>query len=830
MTTRDDLRAAFCQMFRIEHPHDFQIDVAEQLLVNRRSVILQAPTGSGKTWTALFPFLIAWQRGWSFPRKCLYAVPLRVLTTQFKASADQALSNWPGPKPQIRIQTGEQQEDTTFESDLIFTTIDQVLSSALSVPYSLGYRRANINAGAVFSSFLICDEVHLFPIDERNAQGALATLIELLRTVGDSIPILLMTATLSEQMLKTLAEQLNAKAITVADADLLKIESQQKVRRYHIIDEPLSAAAVLSQHQHRSIVICNQVQRAMNLFDDLCQAVEQHPEHQGKTDVALLHSRFVQEHRQETEQNLRNYFGKLPEGKRHTDSRIIVATQAIEVGLDVTCERLHTELAPANAVVQRAGRCARYKGEEGDVLIYHLPDDGSQPHLPYDAARCAATWKTFSVPRYNGQALSFADEQQIVTRVHNQADLALLARIDREGHTRWKAMSAAIFQGEKEGRTMLIRKVDARTLLVHDNPEVIKNPYAWRGFSLFHGTLRGWYEQLQKTTGELPEWILKYPVEVPDVSEESRHRTTYAWETVCSKAHLDASPLFVIHPDLVAYDRQRGFRLLPVNTPGMVNIAELQQEPPPTVTKSLLLTRYDLESYAEHIAKMRRYYSESRLEQQIHLAGERLERAGYDCSAEQLAQAVLLALALHDVGKLQGEWQQWSHAYQKQIGDIVPEATMIVHTNYKPHDPLVGPSHLQAEEIVSKRMKIQRPHHAAEGAWASWPIIVRALDGDEQLSRAVFTAIARHHSPFVDSASRYTLHPGSHQAIAEALAVIGLAGDTAGHLTMENRRILTSIHLEDRLIASGDSTAWLIYTLIVRALRLCDGHALEGGE
>src|SRR5260370_31089040 len=145
---RDDLRLAFCQIFGVQHVYDFQVEVAYQLLIERKSVILQAPTGSGKTWTALFPFLYAWLADLAFPRKCLYAVPLRVLTEQFKDTAQHIISSWVDEtKPSLRVQTGEQQGDSKFEGDLIFTTIDQVISSALSVPYSLSGRQANINAG-----------------------------------------------------------------------------------------------------------------------------------------------------------------------------------------------------------------------------------------------------------------------------------------------------------------------------------------------------------------------------------------------------------------------------------------------------------------------------------------------------------------------------------------------------------------------------------------------------------------------------------------------------------------------------------------------------------
>jgi hypothetical protein len=41
--------------------------------------------------------------------------------------------------------------------------------------------------------------------------------------------------------------------------------------------------------------------------------------------------------------------------------------------------------------------------------------------------------------------------------------------------------------------------------------------------------------------------------------------------------------------------------------------------------------------------------------------------------------------------------------------------------------------------------------------------------------------------------------------------------------------LLLSLHgpLQDQLISNDDPTQWLVYTLIVRTLRLGDGHALE---
>jgi CRISPR-associated endonuclease/helicase Cas3 len=65
------------------YPYQERVDA---LLRTGRNVILQAPTGAGKTRAALFPFLDSWRADPAvFPHQCIYAVPLRVLANQFEA-------------------------------------------------------------------------------------------------------------------------------------------------------------------------------------------------------------------------------------------------------------------------------------------------------------------------------------------------------------------------------------------------------------------------------------------------------------------------------------------------------------------------------------------------------------------------------------------------------------------------------------------------------------------------------------------------------------------------------------------------------------------------
>lgn len=112
-----------------------------QLIRQGKSVVLQAPTGTGKNLAALWPFLEAWDRNQpeSFPRKCIYSVPMRVLANQFVQEINQMVTERMlfAEPPKVTIQTGEQPQDPKLQGNIIFATIDQSLSSALAVPYSL---------------------------------------------------------------------------------------------------------------------------------------------------------------------------------------------------------------------------------------------------------------------------------------------------------------------------------------------------------------------------------------------------------------------------------------------------------------------------------------------------------------------------------------------------------------------------------------------------------------------------------------------------------------------------------------------------------------------
>src|SRR5262245_3072953 len=68
-------------------PFDYQVKVA-RLLLERRSIVLRAPTGAGKTWAVLAPFLFCEPD--RRPSRLIYALPLRTLAQGIYREAREA--------------------------------------------------------------------------------------------------------------------------------------------------------------------------------------------------------------------------------------------------------------------------------------------------------------------------------------------------------------------------------------------------------------------------------------------------------------------------------------------------------------------------------------------------------------------------------------------------------------------------------------------------------------------------------------------------------------------------------------------------------------------
>jgi CRISPR-associated endonuclease/helicase Cas3 len=544
-------------------------------LCKHNSVILQAPTGAGKTCASLYPFLYAYVHPnvIELPGQCIYSVPLRTLANQFVHAYNSIVRDYRQKFSlqnlrRVSLQTGERPEDPRFESDLLFTTIDQTLSSFLSIPYALSTSLANFNTGAVLGSYLVFDEFHLFPMN-RDGSGAFATTMHMLRILKRLTPWTLMTATFSRTLLQGLCRQLDAIEISPATTSFNDIPSQQGKERYFSVrEEQLSASHVWDDmrenHRSRVLAICNTVDRAIELATELHRIVA------PNVRVILLHSRFFQQDRTTIEEQLTREFGENKQAYSE-EPVILIATQVVEVGLNITCEALHTEIAPASSIIQRAGRCARFAGERGQVFIYDVPqnDKGEPQYAPYKDQQdvCERSWKEFH--KRSGQKLDYAAELAIVDGAHHEYDKGLLDRIEAQQHEQRNKIKDAWTSCSRNLGPDLIRDIDNITVLIHPDPsqETIPNPYAFQGIGIRRSTLRSKWKILEELGSDL-DWIIAIPREVDRSDSDlqtmgQQPQTHYAWnhrlrQGSNAREDLAGVDIVVLNPAVVRYDPEYG--------------------------------------------------------------------------------------------------------------------------------------------------------------------------------------------------------------------------------------------------------------------------------
>ncbi|GHO88881.1 CRISPR-associated helicase Cas3' [Dictyobacter formicarum] len=826
----------------------YQKQVFEALQKGQK-VILQAPTGSGKTRAGTYPFLYAWVEPEliDLPRQCIYSVPLQTLARQFKHEYThivRAQRNASSPLRNLKhvaFQTGDNPGDPKFEADLLFTTIDQTLSGFLSIPYGLSKALANFNAGAVIGSYLVFDEYHLFPLN-KSGGGALTTTLHMLQLLRDITPWTLMTATFSRTLLRGLCERLGATEVSLDTSDFSDIPSQQGKQRFFTIrEEPLTPEHVwddMREHnRQRALVICNTVERAMTIAQKLRDLTP------DDVSVIVFYNRFFQQDRERIEQRLAQEFGE-DKSKYSLQRMILVATQIVEVGLNITSPVLHTDLAPASSIIQRAGRVARFAGETGQVYIYDVPrtKNGAPDYAPYFEQQdvCALSWKSFQ--QYSGQSLDYATELAIVDYAHHAFDQRLLDQFQEQVPEQRRLIKDAWTQCRRDLAPKLIREIDNVTLLIHPNPtrETLPHPYEYQGISMRRSILKKAWSYLRDTGGEL-EWLLAIPHEknVDTQAFGQSPNPPYSWEhrldAQATVADIDGVDLLAINPALISYDHVLGLRFEPGKDLHLISPAQkANTERKPKRGADI----YTYETYQEHIKKMLFVYQRDLAYQGVHIrrSFERL----LTLPQGSLEQALRLLFAIHDVGKLSEGWQRWAHAWQSAVRSLNPHASSssthdaIAHTDLDRRDSQQRQLHKTITATIGRC-----PNHAAESALVCLPLIrhvalqqaAENVYAAEILSNAMVSAVVRHHHALTEgNATAFQGYPVTNQshtdrqALSAALQAVFLDDLSTIPLIWTPPQTM----LADAMVKPHESEmATLLYLFLVRLLRHADQLALQ---
>ncbi|WP_157624903.1 CRISPR-associated helicase Cas3' [Sunxiuqinia dokdonensis] len=794
-------------------PYQYQLKVAE-LLLSGENVILTVPTGAGKTWASVIPFLYAQQTGkLEFPQKMIYSLPLRTLTNSIYSDVTKVLKENEAFEGAASIHTGEYKNDQHFENDIIFSTIDQSLSNFLCFPLSLSKRQANVNAGAMVGSYLVFDEFHLL-----DPKLSMATTIGMLKTLKNLCRFCIMTATLSEEYINNLKEAVNAEVVSINDfpddaaiVNSLKVPEGRKAKKTVVVkDETINAQTILKRHMKKTIVICNRVEKAQQLYNDLISLTGfETLSGINHKNIICLHSRFFDEDRKKKEEDLKQLFGN-----KNGESAILISTQVIEAGMDISCDTMHVEISPINSFLQRAGRCARWEGEYGEIFVYDIleleehekleietanEEEEKQKkainnkYLPYDKKLCEKTYAKLK----DVSSLDKDISQQLVDEILTNQELADFTLI-KQGNFNRSKMQQSWETCEKNMYSQTIRDIQSIEIAIIDTARETRDafmPYKFQTIGLYKWSFIKWSKE-----------ILEQNEDVIFKAESNKDSQFIDWDTL-DKEGFTLKPIndpyllkncydtVFVDKSVFRYTSGAGLEMGAGNTCSPLK---------PYEKKEKETIEYRKDTFWQHNKAIIGCY-EQEFKTNLQFAFKQLDKYwGESIDWDKLIKAMI---CLHDYGKLNAAWQKPMRELQ------------ILKGNYEPDEVL---AHSDFNELTDKEIEKQsgaknKPPHAGAGAFAFIESAEAIIDSTEyeDLANSVSTAILKHHGVETETYADFEITQVHYKEIERLLGEI----DIKATLPQKAR----GGRLTDYVPQNNEE--WVIYFLLVRILRLCDQKA-----
>lgn len=755
----DEIRAFFRQVTGLEPFGDYQIEPAEHL-ENNQSVILRMPTGSGKSESILCAYLWALKQRPDFPQRMLYGLPMRNLVDSIGQRFAGYQENFAGIG--VAIQHGAHAGTPAFYSDIAVATIDQIISAYACTPLGYPIRHGSIPAGAIASSFLTFDEVHTF--DPERALQSTLFIVEQGHRLG--LPFGFLSATMPDAFVEVLEDRFRAKVIDVEEVDVPVRKKRTVVltnhtSRYLTSDE---VGTAWRESEGSLLVVCNTVQRAQELWQKVCESL-------SDVEVLLLHSRYTRADRKVNEGKLKEYLGQEPTGKG-----IVITTQVVEVGLDVSTLLLLTELAPVDALIQRAGRVARWGGI-GEIRVF-----GTERAAPYLKRLVESTRDVLP----DAEALlDWTRERDLVNDVLNDPFKEYLSPDNRGRAVYWLGEGA--FSGNRSTVSKAIRDNQSCTVSIHDNPDSLE----WDVWRLPQIRLNAWV-LLNYAKQEGTQSIRKVVVDAkPHGAIDQRPLIGCLRLRVAEE--IAPNNYYILSPEIARYEPvERGLvlgesgqalHLLPKNEDkGRRGFGSSQRE-----------------SWIEHSQNALEVFLQTFLPRYEGIL-DRLAR-WWKISPQQFVARVALSVALHDLGKLNAEWQV-------KINRKAGEAPIAHSGDYEARGKL--PPHATVSGYLLRDLFGQWGQRAAE------PLIY---------------AIAHHHSVRAAQVPRFHLVPEWAEQIETLLSsyseLLGL-WDAQSVRRLSDQSEPTA--LPKSLFDITDGRAWRTYVVISRLIRFSDRMATGGSE
>ncbi|MDW8319857.1 MAG: CRISPR-associated helicase Cas3', partial [Armatimonadota bacterium] len=342
-------------------------------------VFVEAPTGSGKTEAAFL---------WALHNRRGEARIFYVLPTQASINAMVERLRRPGAfgeravapvharvlqqEFQMRFHDeGNYQQaaqDARARADLYrqFYAPVKVLTPFQIIKHLFGQGYFEVGLAELQGALLVVDEVHAY---DSRVQALLESSLRYLREEF-GVRLCFMSATFPS-FLKERLRRIAPEAGEVSAYGEAVFERPR--HRLRLLDLPLEECAAAIRNDlaqgKRVLVVCNRVAQAQAIYQQFADVES----------CRLLHSRFTYRDRGQIEREVLD---------ENTRPQLLVATQVVEVSLDIDYDTCYTEVAPVDDLLQRFGRVNRRgKAREPAWVCVCTQYDVEQVKWVYDPER-----------------------------------------------------------------------------------------------------------------------------------------------------------------------------------------------------------------------------------------------------------------------------------------------------------------------------------------------------------------------------------------------------------------------------------------------------------
>ncbi len=391
-------------------------------------VLAVAPTGSGKTEAAMLWALRQIESG--AVRKLLFLMPTMVTANSLHRRMKDFFTEQHGHRVSLVHSTADliRMGDASTENDgsdshsrsdafglrdphlfapVTVGTVDQLLVTLMHSG------RWAIKTLAAANAAIVIDELHAY---DPHTAGLLMLMLTQFSSMGTRFMV--MSATMPSDLRRAVANALAPQTLTtIEDQSLLQASRNtwetnrvaltawlgMNDGRPDAVSEKFRQLSQLTNHEEqpsRILIVVNTVKR--------CQELARHLQ---EFNPICYHSKFTFGDRRNKESEIED---KKPQ--------LLIATQVVEVSLDIDYDILLTECAPIDALIQRAGRVNRPRRTTPGRVVVFSPEAGSDKIYGEPSGVLESTWNAIEA----GSGAQFTEQQllDLVESVYAGKDLA----------------------------------------------------------------------------------------------------------------------------------------------------------------------------------------------------------------------------------------------------------------------------------------------------------------------------------------------------------------------------------------------------------------------